>query len=285
MDKSSFSDGLAATMSSAISSTIAAVLPTAFSFSRNAFQPRSLRVFSKLLSYPDQQLRTHLDAIREALHADAFFSAQRLLELDALLKNLARTDALLTESDYVELFDRGRATSLHLFEHVHGDSRDRGPAMIDLIGTYEKAGLYLGVNAQENARVNAEGKVERKVERKVEVSVPGTVDVNELPDYLPVVLEFVSTQPVSEARAFLGEISHILNAIFNALQQRSSPYASIFGALLEMAGEKASPVTITTDAALDDTWEEPAVFAACSTKGQDRPDQPKPIKIVKRGVL
>ena len=89
------------------------------------------------------------------------------------------------EADYVELFDRGRATSLHLFEHVHGDSRDRGPAMIDLGQTYEKAGLIL-----------AEG---------------------ELPDYLPAVLEFVSTQPPREARAFLGEMAHILNAIFAAL--------------------------------------------------------------------
>ena len=110
----------------------------------------------------------------------------------------------------MQLFDRGRGTSLHLFEHVHGDSRDRGPAMIDLAQTYEKAGLLLA---------------------------PG-----ELPDYLPAVLEFVSTQPPREAKAFLGEMAHILNAIFGALQKRESAYASVLGALLELAGEKAQPV-------------------------------------------
>ena len=134
-------------------------------------------------------------------------SPARLAELEALIDALRHADPLETEADYVELFDRGRATSLHLFEHVHGDSRDRGPAMIDLGQTYEKAGLIL-----------AEG---------------------ELPDYLPAVLEFVSTQPPREARAFLGEMAHILNAMFAALQQRESAYASVLGALLELAGEKA----------------------------------------------
>ncbi len=115
------------------------------------------------------------------------------------MDSLASGDPLDTEAAYVQLFDRGRATSLHLFEHVHGDSRDRGPAMIDLAQTYEQAGLYLA---------------------------PG-----ELPDYLPVVLEFVSTQPPREARAFLGEMTHIFNALFSALRERQSAYASVIGAL------------------------------------------------------
>ncbi|MCB2007798.1 MAG: nitrate reductase molybdenum cofactor assembly chaperone, partial [Rhodoferax sp.] len=133
---------------------------------------------------------------------------------------------------------------------VHGDSRDRGPAMIDLAQTYEKAGLYL-----------AEG---------------------ELPDYLPVVLEFVSTQPPKEARAFLAEMAHIFNAIFAALQKHESPYASVLGALLELAGEKAQAVTVAKEDDLDESWAEPPVFDGCSTKGQARPGEEQTIQIVRR---
>lgn len=209
----------------------------------------SLRVLARLLSYPDAELRTHLPDMRDALHSERALGAARLAELDALMHSLTAQEALEVEAEYVQLFDRGRATSLHLFEHVHGDSRDRGPAMIDLAQTYEQAGLYL-----------AEG---------------------ELPDYLPVVLEFVSTQPLKEARAFLGEMAHILNAIFSALQQRRSAYASVLGALLEIAGEKAQAVKVAPDAPLDESWEEPAVFGGCSTEGQAKPGQPQPIRIVK----
>jgi nitrate reductase delta subunit len=209
----------------------------------------SLRVLARLLSYPDAQLRGDLDDMRQVLQSENAIASARLEELNALINGLARGNALDNEADYVEVFDRGRATSLHLFEHVHGDSRDRGPAMIDLAQTYEKAGLFLGPD--------------------------------EMPDYLPVVLEFVSTQPPKEARAFLGEMAHIFNAIFNALQQRNSPYASVLGALLELSGEKAHPVKIVADEPLDAAWEEPVVFDGCSVKGQTRPDQPQPIHFVK----
>ena len=211
---------------------------------------KSLRVLARLLGYPDAELRSHLAEMRDALHAEHALSKSRLGELDALIGTLQRNATLEVESDYVELFDRGRATSLHLFEHVHGDSRDRGPAMIDLAQTYEKAGLYL-----------AEG---------------------ELPDFLPVVLEFTSTQPAREARAFLGEMAHIFNAIFTALEQRGSAYACVLGALLELAGEKAQPVQIAAEEPIDAIWEEPVVFDGCSSKGQSRPDQPQPIRIVRK---
>lgn len=212
----------------------------------------SLRVIAALLSYPDAGMRGDLVEMREILRREAALSAERQGELDALIEALADADPLETEANYVELFDRGRGTSLHLFEHVHGDSRERGPAMIDLAQTYEKAGLYLA---------------------------PG-----ELPDYLPAVLEFVSTQPAVEARAFLGEMAHIFNAIFNALQQRESPYASVLGALLELAGEKAQPVKLAAEPPLDESWAEPLVFDGCSTSGQARPGQPQPIHIVRKSA-
>ena len=212
-----------------------------------------LRVLAALLGYPDAPLRSHLPEMRSLLRGDVALTASRRAELDALMDALQRADPLDAESAYVELFDRGRATSLHLFEHVHGDSRDRGPAMIDLGQTFEAAGLVL-----------AEG---------------------ELPDYLPAVLEFVSTQPSREARAFLGEMAHIFNAIFGALLKRESAYASVLGALLELAGEKAQPVEPAADEPLDDSWAEPVVFDGCSAKGQARPGQPQPINIVRNGAL
>ena len=91
-------------------------------------------------------------------------------------------------------------------------------------------------------------------------------------------LEFASTQPPREARAFLAEMAHIFNALFAALRQRGSAYASVLGALLELAGEKAQPVQLAAEEPIDAGWDEPAVFDGCSSKGQARPDQPQPIR-------
>ena len=212
--------------------------------------PRTLRVLAKLLGYPDSELRQHLPELRAALRGEGALSPALCNGLDELIDALAQADALDAESSYVELFDRGRATSLHLFEHVHGDSRERGPALIDLAQTYEKAGLCLAPH--------------------------------ELPDYLPAVLEFVSTQPPEEARAFLAEMAHIMNAIFAALQRRQSLYAFVIAALLELAGEKVQAVELAPDEALDASWEEPVIFDGCSSKGQAKPDLPQPIHIVKK---
>ena len=211
---------------------------------------KSLRVLARLLGYPDAELRDHLSELLQALHEERALTPMRISELDALIAQLSGPASLDTEAAYVELFDRGRATSLHLFEHVHGDSRERGPAMIDLAQTYEKAGLFL-----------TEG---------------------EMPDFLPVVLEFTSTQPPREAREFLAEMAHIFNAIFAALQQRNSAYAAVLGALLELAGEKPQPVLIAADEPLDTVWAEPVVFDGCSTQGQAKPGQAQSIHIIRQ---
>ena len=212
--------------------------------------PGTLRVLSALLSYPGGDVRSHLEEMKEILRRERALPSDRLDELDAFIGKLQRADPLECEAEYVRLFDRGRAAALHLFEHVHGDSRDRGPAMIDLAQTYERAGLLLA---------------------------PG-----ELADYLPVALEFASTQPPREASAFLSEMAHILNAIFGALQKRASGYASVLGALLELAGEKALPVAAQAEESLDEAWAEPPVFGGCSTKGQARPGDPQPIRMMQR---
>jgi nitrate reductase delta subunit len=223
-------------------------------FTLNPTRPmqKTLRVLSALLGYPDAQQRSHLAEMRGLLHAEGALAPARRAEIDALIDALEAAEPMDAEADYVELFDRGRGASLHLFEHVHGDSRERGPAMIDLGQTYAAAGLIL-----------AEG---------------------ELPDYLPAVLEFVSTQPPREARAFLGEMAHILNALFGALQQRRSAYAAVLGALLELAGESAQPVKPPAEEPLDESWAEPPVFDGCSSKGQARPGQPQPVRLIRVGM-
>ncbi len=209
----------------------------------------TLRALARLLSYPDDETREHLDELRQALHAEGAIAPARLAEIDALITSLGAQSAIDAEADYVQLFDSGRRTSLHLFEHVHGDSRDRGPAMIDLAQTFEQAGLYL-----------SEG---------------------EMPDHLPVVLEYASTQPPREARAFLAEMAHIFNVIFSALDKRHSRYASVLGALIELAGETAHAVKVADEEPIDESWQEPAAFDGCSSAGQARAGQPQPIQIVR----
>ena len=213
----------------------------------------TLRVLAALLAYPDAGVRSHLHEMSALLAEDAALTVSRRQEIAALVRWLAESDALNVETAYVDTFDRGRATSLHLFEHVHGDSRERGPAMIDLAQTYEKAGLYLA---------------------------PG-----ELPDYLPAVLEFASTQPPREATAFLSEIAHLVNVIFSALLERGSPYASVLGALLDLAGEKARAVERVPEPSIDESWTEPAAFDGCAMTGQERPNDVHPIKIVRKSGI
>jgi nitrate reductase delta subunit len=213
---------------------------------------QTLRVLAHLLRYPDAELRAHLSELRDALRDERALVTSRLVEIEALIDRLASLSPMAVEAEYVDLFDRSRRTALHLFEHVHGDSRDRGPAMVDLAQTYERAGLFLGAG--------------------------------ELPDYLPVVLQFASTQPPPQARDFLREIAHIVRAIFSALLERGSPYAAPLAALLDLAGERAERVPLPEEPALDEAWAEPEAFGGCSTAGQAKPGQPQPIRVVRRAA-
>lgn len=213
-------------------------------------QRLTLRALAALLGYPGPELRAALSEIVEALQAERVLKPGRLAELAALARQIDAMDPIDAETRYVDTFDRGRATSLHLFEHVHGDSRDRGPALVDLGQTYERAGLVL------------EGE--------------------ELPDHLPVVLEFASTQPDAAAREFLAEMAHILNAVFSALRERESPYAIVIAAVLELAGEKVQAVPVAPEPEVDEAWAEPPAFDGCSTRGQASPGTPQPIHIVRK---
>ena len=213
---------------------------------KNAY---SLRALALLLSYPDADMRSKLTDVMSVLSLERALSPSRISELKNLSEQLQSLDPLEVESRYVETFDRGRSTCLNLFEHVHGDSRDRGPAMIDLSQTYAQTGLVL--------------------------------DPDELPDHLCVVLEFASTQTEDVAKSFLDEMAHILNSIFSALLKRESPYAAVIAAVLELSGHKAQAVNIPVEESIDSSWQEPEAFDGCQSRGQSKPNLEQPLHFVK----
>jgi len=211
----------------------------------------TLRALAHLLRYPDAAMRARLPDIHSVLNAEAAIGTLRRGELDALMGRLL-AEGLDAEAAYVDLFDRGRGTALHLFEHVHGDSRERGPAMVDLVRTYEQAGLLL--------------------------------DPAELPDHLTVLLEFASTQPTAEARAFIGEFAHILQSLAAALRRRQSDYAAVLAAVLDLAGQPldAAALPAAAEEPLDASWEEPAAFGGCGSAGQSAPGVAQPVQLIRR---
>lgn len=165
---------------------------------------QSLHLVSLLLQYPSRELQAVAGEIRQRLVEDPALPQAEVAALAPLLTRLATCDIYDVQETYVELFDRGRAHSLHLFEHVHGESRDRGQAMVDLRARYLDAGL------------EPEG--------------------NELPDYLPLFLDYCSTLPVALARDTLAEPGVVLIALAARLADKGSDYAPAFALLCEIAG-------------------------------------------------
>ena len=200
----------------------------------------TLRALAHLLGYPNAELRAQVPELLAAMRAEQALGAGRLQELTLLAQTLTAPDPYDVEERYVNTFDCSRRTALLLFEHVHGDSRERGQALVDLLQTYERAGLHY--------------------------------DGKELPDHLPVVLEFASTQAPELARSFLAEMAHILNALFSALVATQSPYASAIAAVLELAGVQAQTVDLPPEPDRDEEWSEPPAFDGMGMAGQRRPD-------------
>lgn len=205
----------------------------------------TLRALGALITYPSPELIAALPEIGAVLAGSQLLPAPERVQLAGLIAEMRTTDGIDLESKYVELFDRGRATSLHLFEHVHGESRDRGTAMVELKQIYANAGYEL--------------------------------TTNELPDYLPVILEYLSCRNLAEARAMLGDCAHILRDIGEALVRRSSRYAAVFAALLAAVQEPGLDRSKAHEARgpdrpLDEDWAETPAFAAVDAKGAAVPE-------------
>lgn len=206
---------------------------------------KNLQVLSLLMDYPTEALvaaRVELIAALREMNVSAGLR-------DGLIDFVEQRcggKLLDWQSEYDGLFERGRSLSLLLFEHVHGESRDRGQAMVNLMQEYKAAGLALSAK--------------------------------ELPDYIPLYLEFLSTQGDDNARIGLQEVSHILGLLACRLQERNNNYQTLFSALLELSGaaidlqdiqqQLAGEARDDTPAALDKVWEEEAVTFGSEDVGE-----------------
>ena len=199
---------------------------------------KTFKALGLLLSYPKPEWLAHLDDLRLLLAGEGALPKKHLQAVLAFVDQLEAGDLFDLQEAYVETFDRGRAHSLHLFEHIHGDSRDRGQAMVDLAAAYEQAGLYIGKA--------------------------------ELPDYLPLFLEFLSLQPPEDALELLAEPVDIIATIAGRLRDRHSPHATVFDALVALSRARPDARKVrqalertpgdTNLDALDEEWAEAAAF-------------------------
>ncbi|MCC7275218.1 MAG: nitrate reductase molybdenum cofactor assembly chaperone [Alphaproteobacteria bacterium] len=194
---------------------------------------KTYRVLARLLAYPDADLVAATAELAAVLEGEGLLPRPQRRALRPLLAELAAGDVLDLQAGYVDLFDRVRSLSLNLFEHVHGEGRERGQAMVELVELYRSRGL--------------------------------DVTARELPDHLPLVLEFLSLEPAAEAARLLAETAPVLALLAARLDKRGSAYAAVFHALLHLAG--AGTAAVADDAAadedspeaLDRAWEEAAV--------------------------
>lgn len=208
---------------------------------------KTFKVLSALLAYPEPDLLAHMDELVEVLAGETLLPAVEHQALVLFMHDLARLEPLEAQERYVALFDRNRSLSLHLYEHIHGESRERGQAMVELGALYRLHG--------------------------VEISAA------ELPDYLPLLLEFLSMLPTAAASSLLGEAVHVVAALREKLARRDSSYASVLAAIEALAAKPAERAAVEEVLAmlkpeadgleaLDRQWEEEAVrFTAAGGPG------------------
>lgn len=193
---------------------------------------------ARLLAYPTESIKADAEAIRDVLKLEGMLNPGVVADLSKLINDLVDGDLYDLQEAYIAIFDRTRSLSLNLYEHVHGESRERGQAMVALLELYRSRDLDLSAN--------------------------------ELPDFLPVFLEFLSTMAQAEAASFLAEAVHVLEAMGQRLKKRDSKYKAVFDALVVLAGVRAEAHVLAALLAepeedpddleaLDKTWEETAV--------------------------
>jgi nitrate reductase delta subunit len=207
---------------------------------------KTFKVLSLLLSYPQAQWLDHCDELEQILYDEKLLSKSKLKGLSELINRLKSSDLIELQERYVATFDRGASHSLHLFEHIHGESRDRGQAMIDLLEMYNANGLDVGTS--------------------------------DLPDYLPVFLEFLSTSNIKIAAHYLGETAKVLMLIKERLAKKKLDYKYVFSALIEISNQKVNRKEIKKIVAaereedfvdIDANWVEPEAFGKNLFKSKD----------------
>lgn len=207
-----------------------------------------LKLIGVLLDYPRDALWEHGEELLAAAQDDALPPARRMA-LVQYVRDLLATEPLEAQERWLALFDRGRSMSLLLFEHIHGESRDRGQAMVDLIEAYRRNGYELSAR--------------------------------ELPDYLPLLLEYLGQRPPEEARDWLQHVSHIIGLLAARAGERGSSHAVLLETLVEYASGAVDIDALRrrarqeprddTPEVMDQLWEEEAVRfgAEAPTQGCD----------------
>lgn len=165
------------------------------------------QILSALLLYPEPALLENLPVLEAELAKTPLLHAP----LRPLLDMLATDDLITLQERYVTTFDRNPSHSLHLFEHIHGESRDRGQAMVDLMEEYKKHGLDM--------------------------------TGEDLPDFVPLFLEFLSQVEEQEAGRLLSDAIHVLAHIGRKLAANDSPYSGVFDALQQLSPVAAEELT------------------------------------------
>jgi nitrate reductase delta subunit len=204
----------------------------------------SFKAIGALLDYPTPELQAAADEIDQALAEERALGDADLESVRAFTERLRRTDIMDLQEYWIGLFDRSKRLALHLYEHSHGESRDRGQAMVNLALTYRMNGFEL--------------------------------NASEMPDYLPLFLEFLSVIPEVHARRYLGDAIDIIEALRIRLEERDSTYAALLTALVGLAGRDTDDGEVEAILAsepedpkdleqLDAEWaEEPVDFTAGS---------------------
>tara|TARA_R110002110_G_scaffold316322_2_gene529287 strand:- start:236 stop:940 length:705 start_codon:yes stop_codon:yes gene_type:complete len=201
---------------------------------------KTFKLLGLLLTYPEGTVFSATEELLEVLRKEALLPEKSIGKIDAFLKAQKTRDLMAVQEEYVETFDRGRAHCLHLFEHIHGESRDRGQAMVDLSQAYAAKGLH--------------------------------IDSRELPDYLPLFMEYLSICEFSEASGLLGEAIDVIAMIGTKLNKINSPYASIFESIEVLSAVKADKARVAEAVAkapkdpetleeLDAEWKEAEAFS------------------------
>ena len=172
---------------------------------------KAYKWLSALLCYPEQELLDALPQLRQSLDDLPCLAPQRQA-LQLFLEHMQSRSLRQLQEAYVATFDRGNRHALYLFEHVHGEDRERGAAMVDLLEEYRRHGFELGDD--------------------------------ELPDYLPALLEFFSQIPPEDAQRLLGEAVHVIAHIANQLHAGMSPYAALLDAVVSLSAVPPQPLTV-----------------------------------------
>lgn len=208
---------------------------------------KTYKVLSVLLSYPKEEWISALDEFMPCIKQDGLLPKKVMESLSLTIAQLKKTELIELQEEYVRTFDQGRGHCLNLFEHVYGESRDRGQAMVDLLALYKEQGLI--------------------------------ASSGELPDYLPLFLEYLSLLPAAESAEKVGDAVNVIAAIQGRLNERESKYAAVFSSLISLTKQKPdfSQVKAAIESTrgenkpenIDKQWEEAAAFSGNKTSEMD----------------